>query len=214
MLRDVFVLSAPSGAGKTSLAKALVESLPGLGVAVSHTTRTPRPGEQDGVHYHFVTHALFEDLIAQGAFLEYAHVFDHIYGTSREALAAVRRQGRGVLLDIDWQGARRIKTEMPSAVTVFILPPSIDALKARLKGRAQDHDEVVERRMREAASEISHYPEFDHLVVNDDFERALADIKAVIRDGAPLRVVPPELPALLLAGAAAAAGKAGEKPLT
>ncbi len=210
MPRDLFVLSAPSGAGKTSLAKALRESLPDLGVAVSHTTRPPRPGERDGVHYHFVTHTQFEDLIAQGVFLEYAHVFGHTYGTSREALAAVRRQGRGVLLDIDWQGARRIKAEMPSAVTVFILPPSIEVLKARLKGRAQDHDEVVERRMREATSEISHYHEFDHVVVNDDFEQALADLKAIIRDGAPLRAVPPDLPALLLAGA----GKGGEKPLT
>jgi guanylate kinase len=210
MPRDLFVLSAPSGAGKTSLAKALRESLPDLGVAVSHTTRPPRPGERDGVHYHFVTHTQFEDLIAQGVFLEYAHVFGHTYGTSREALAAVRRQGRGVLLDIDWQGARRIKAEMPSAVTVFILPPSLEVLKARLKGRAQDHDEVVERRMREATSEISHYHEFDHVVVNDDFEQALADLKAIIRDGAPLRAVPPDLPALLLAGA----GKGGEKPLT
>lgn len=207
---DVFVLSAPSGAGKTSLAKALVDALPDLGVAVSHTTRAPRPGEQDGVHYHFVTHARFEELVNQGAFLEHAQVFGHAYGTSREALAALRREGRRTLLDIDWQGARRIKREIPTAVTIFILPPSLAVLQERLTRRAQDSDEVVRRRMRQAADEIGHYREFDHLVINDDFEQALADLKAIVSDGRARRSVPAELPAQLSDGA----GKEGEEPLT
>ncbi|MHB1951154.1 MAG: guanylate kinase [Acidiferrobacteraceae bacterium] len=207
---DVFVLSAPSGAGKTSLAKALVASLPDLGVAVSHTTRPPRPGEQDGVHYHFVSPEQFENLVRQDQFLEYARVFGHAYGTSRQALAVLRDQGRRMLLDIDWQGARRIKHEIPSAVTVFILPPSLAALKERLKARAQDTDEVVRRRMRQAADEISHYREFDHLVVNDDFTQALADLTAIVTGGRPLRQVPPDLPLQLAGGA----GKGGAEPLT
>lgn len=183
----VLILSAPSGAGKTSLARALLESVPDIGVCVSHTTRAPRPGEQPGVHYHFVTADEFQELVRRDAFLEHAKVFDHCYGTSREALAVVRGQGKHVLLDIDWQGARRVKQEVPDAVSVFILPPSLDSLRQRLRGRGQDAPEVIERRMRDATAEISHCREFDHRVVNDDFEAALADLKAILRQGAPLR---------------------------
>lgn len=183
----VLILSAPSGAGKTSLAKALLESDPDIGVCVSHTTRAPRPGERPGVHYHFVAPSEFEEMVRRDAFLEHARVFDHYYGTSREALAAIRRQGKHVLLDIDWQGARRVKQEVPGAVSVFILPPSLDSLRERLRGRGQDAPDVIDRRMRDATAEISHCREFDHRIVNDDFDAALADLKAILHQGAPLR---------------------------
>ncbi len=177
----LFIFSAPSGAGKTSLANALVESLPDLVFSVSHTTRPPRPGEQHGVHYYFVTQKDFEEMIAAGRFLEYARVFDHLYGTSRAVVENLLKQGKDVILDIDWQGARSIKQQMPQAVGIFILPPSRAALKERLTLRGQDPPEVIERRMREASAEMRHYDEFDYVVVNDEFEAALQDLKAIIR---------------------------------
>lgn len=185
----LFVLSAPSGAGKSSLAKALVECTPGLAVSVSHTTRAPRPGERDGVHYHFIDRGRFEAMVKTGEFLEHAQVFDNFYGTSRRAVEDLLAQGRHVLLDIDWQGARRIKALMPNTRTIFILPPSIAALEQRLRTRGQDSEATIARRMRDAVAELSHYPEFDHLVVNDDFARALADLCAIV-SGRPEAVRP------------------------
>jgi guanylate kinase len=180
MTGKLFILSAPSGAGKTSLANALVESSADIEFSVSHTTRAPRPGERHGVHYYFVSREEFDALVKLGRFLEHATVFGNSYGTSRAAVDTVRARGKSVLLDIDWQGARSIKTRMPEAVTVFILPPSREALRERLMKRGQDSLEVIDRRMREATAEMSHYSEFDHVVVNDDFEAALADLRAIV----------------------------------
>ena len=179
----VLVLSAPSGAGKSSLARALVDADPRVVFCISHTTRAPRPGEVDGVHYHFVGRREFEAMADAGEFLEHARVFDRYYGTSRVALRAGLAQGRDVVLDIDWQGARQVHEAFPEAVSVFILPPSIEALRSRLVGRGQDSAETVERRMRDARADIEHYGEFDHVLVNDDFDRALADLRAILRGG-------------------------------
>lgn len=177
----LFILSAPSGAGKTSLARALVKALPDLAFSISHTTRPPRPGEKDGVDYYFVDEAEFQAMMETDMFLEHARVFDHRYGTSRAAVERLLTAGKGVVLDIDWQGARAIKQKMPQAQTIFILPPSREALIERLAGRGQDSREVVERRMRAAVSEMKHYREFDYLVVNDDFVAALEDLKAIVQ---------------------------------
>ena len=179
----VLVLSAPSGAGKSSLARALADADPRVALCVSHTTRTPRPGEVDGVHYYFVGRREFEAMVDAGEFLEHARVFDESYGTSRGALRAGLAQGRDVVLDIDWQGARLVREAFPEAVSVFILPPSIDALRSRLVGRSQDSADIIERRMRDACADIGHYGEFDHVVINDDFGRTLADLRAILRDG-------------------------------
>jgi guanylate kinase len=176
----LFILSAASGTGKTSLANALIESVPNIEFSVSHTTRAPRPGEKYGVHYYFVGREEFEMMVAAGQFLEHAQVFDNYYGTSRPQVEQRLKQGKSVILDIDWQGARSIKTRMPEAVSIFILPPSRAALEERLIKRGQDSPEVIARRMRDAVSEMRHYKEFDHVVVNDDFEAALADLKAII----------------------------------
>ncbi len=195
---NLFILSAPSGAGKSSLAKALMEAEPRLAVSVSHTTRAPRPGEQHGLHYYFVDKPTFEAMIAAGEFVEHARVFDNLYGTSRRALEDLLAQGKDVILDIDWQGARRIKGLMPQARTVFILPPSQAALEERLRKRGQDSDAVIARRMQEAVSEMSHYGEFDYVIVNDDFAAALADLRALVA-GRPAEVRPVRLdPAALL----------------
>jgi guanylate kinase len=197
MKGKLFIFSAASGTGKTSLAKALVESMPDLAFSVSHTTRAPRPGEQHGVHYYFVTPQQFDEMVAADRFLEHAKVFGNSYGSSRAVTENLLRQGKSVIFDIDWQGARAIKEKMPEAVSIFILPPSRAALQERLTARGQDSPEVVESRMRAAVSEMSHYKEFDHLVVNDDFNAALADLKAIIRgDGSP-RPVQADLDALL-----------------
>jgi guanylate kinase len=177
----LFILSAASGTGKTSLAKALVERVPGLATSISHTTRAPRPGEQHGVHYYFVSPTEFESMVAAGDFLEHAQVFGNRYGTSRAAVQTLVEQGQRVLLDIDWQGAHAIKCAWPSAVSVFLLPPSRATLQQRLQDRRQDSPEVIARRMRAAVDEMRHYHEFDHVVVNDDFERALDDLQAIIR---------------------------------
>lgn len=179
----IFILSAPSGAGKTSLTRALMDSTPEIAISVSHTTRAPRPGERDGTHYHFVTPSVFEDMVAQHAFVEHAEVFGNRYGTARSTLEGLRAQGRKVLLDIDWQGARRIKALLPAAVSVYILPPSLQVLRARLENRGQDAPEVIARRMQAALAEISHAHEFDHIVLNDEFEAALRDLRALIASG-------------------------------
>ena len=189
----MLVLSAPSGAGKSSLARALADADPRVALSVSHTTRPPRPGEVDGVHYHFVGRREFEALADAGEFLEHARVFDRYYGTSRGALRAGLAQGRDVVLDIDWQGARQVREAFPAALSVFILPPSIEALRSRLVGRGQDSTRTIERRMRDTRADIGHYREFDHVLVNDDFDRTLADLRAILRGrqaSPPARVEP------------------------
>lgn len=177
----LFIVSAPSGAGKTSLIKALLAADAELSASVSHTTRSPRPGEVDGRDYHFVTVERFRAMAAVGEFLEHACVFDHYYGTSAAAVRAQAMAGRDVILEIDWQGARQIHELVPDAVRIFILPPSVQTLRQRLQARGQDGAAVIERRMRDALSELSHYGEYDYLVVNDDFARALDDLRAIVR---------------------------------
>jgi guanylate kinase len=193
----LFVFSAASGTGKTTLAKALVERMPDVAFSVSHTTRAPRPGEEHGVHYYFVTPQQFDEMVAADRFLEHAKVFDHSYGTSRAAAENLLRQGKNIILDIDWQGARAIKEKMPESVSVFILPPSRAALEERLTARGQDSPEVVARRMRDAVSEMSHYKEFDYVVVNDDFNAALNDLQAIISGEGSPRPVRVDIQALL-----------------
>lgn len=181
MSGTLYVVAAASGAGKTSLVKALVEADPRIAVSVSHTTRAPRTGEQDGVHYHFVKVDAFKDMIARNAFLEHAQVFDNHYGTARAGIEESLAADRDVILEIDWQGARQVRAAFPACVGIFVLPPSRAALEQRLRGRGQDPDEVIARRMRDAVAEMSHYAEFDYLVVNDDFTVALDDLKAIFR---------------------------------
>jgi guanylate kinase len=177
------VVSAPSGGGKTSLVNALLKRDEQVALSISHTTRTPRPGEHDGIHYHFVNEASFADLAERGAFLEHARVFGHRYGTGRDAVERQLAAGYDVLLDIDWQGARQVRSAFPAARTIFILPPSMAELRRRLVNRRQDSDEVIDCRMRAARAEISHAGEFDYLVINDVFEAALADLHSIVRRG-------------------------------
>lgn len=176
----LFIFSAPSGAGKTSLVKALLENTSHIGVSVSHTTRAPRPGEENGKDYNFVSQETFKELIEQNAFLEHAQVFDNFYGTSQQWVEQELQAGRDVILEIDWQGAEQVRRLMPQAVTVFILPPSIEELENRLSNRGQDSAEIIARRMQDAQSEMSHYGEFDYLIVNDDFDNALQELRAVV----------------------------------
>ncbi|HSC85125.1 MAG TPA: guanylate kinase [Pseudomonas sp.] len=177
----LYIVSAPSGAGKTSLVKALLDSEPHIRVSVSHTTRAMRPGEQDGVNYHFVDHAQFAAMIERGEFLEHAQVFDNFYGTSQVWLEKTLAEGYDLILEIDWQGAQQVRKLMPQAKSIFILPPTQEALRHRLTNRGQDSSEIIERRMQDAVSEMSHYVEYDYLVINDDFSHALSDLKAIFR---------------------------------
>lgn len=179
-LGTLYVISAPSGAGKTSLVKALLEKTEDIGVSVSHTTRAKREGEQDGVDYHFIEKAAFEKMVEDSAFLEHAQVFDNYYGTAVANIEAKLKQGEDVILEIDWQGAAQVRKLLPYSVNIFILPPSQAALEERLRGRAQDSDEIIARRMRDAKNETSHYSEYDYLVVNDDFDDALVELKSII----------------------------------
>lgn len=181
MSGTLFIVSAASGTGKTSLVKALVETMAGVGVSVSHTTRDIRPGEVDGVNYHFTTREKFVAMAGEGLFLEHAEVFGNLYGTSRDWVESELKQDRDVILEIDWQGAAQIRRLLPEAISIFILPPSLEALARRLNNRGQDSREVIESRLKEAQGDIAHYAEFDYLVVNDDFNAALADFKAIIR---------------------------------
>ena len=180
-LGTLYIVSAPSGAGKTSLVKALLGRLPGVVVSVSHTTRDPRPGEQDGADYHFIDKGEFERLVGQGEFLEHARVFDNYYGTHRATVLECLAADEDVILEIDWQGARQVFEAFPQAVRVFILPPSREALRDRLTSRGQDSDEVIARRMADAVSEMQHYDEYDYLIFNDDFDLALIELEAVFR---------------------------------
>jgi guanylate kinase len=176
---SLFIISAPSGAGKTSLVGKLVESQPEIQVSVSHTTRPMRPGEENGVHYHFVSKDVFESEIKASRFLEYAEVFGNYYGTSQTVVEQKLDEGIDVILEIDWQGAEQVRNLVPEAISIFIVPPSIDELRNRLNGRGQDAEDVIARRLSEAKAEMSHYLEFDYLVVNDDFEVALSQLKAI-----------------------------------
>ncbi len=179
----LYIVSAPSGAGKSSLIQALLKTQPlyDTQVSVSHTTRGMRPGEVQGEHYHFVSHDEFRAMIEQDDFLEYAEVFGNHYGTSRAAIEQVLATGVDVFLDIDWQGAQQIRSRMPDARSIFILPPSKEELDRRLRGRGQDSEAVIARRMKQAVAEMRHYAEYNYLIVNDDFDLALADLKTIIR---------------------------------
>jgi guanylate kinase len=179
----LFVIAAPSGAGKTSLVKALLQHLPGLAVSTSHTTRPARPNEIEGREYYFVDNAQFNRLVAAGAFLEHARVFDNQYGTGRRQLEEKLATGRDVILEIDWQGARQVRAALPDCRSIFILPPSREALRTRLTGRQTDSAAVIERRLADAVSDMSHYREFDYVVVNDQFERAVDQLAQIIRGG-------------------------------
>lgn len=180
-LGTLYIISAPSGAGKTSLVKALLERQSGVVVSVSHTTRAPRPGEQDGVDYHFINKIEFERLVERGEFLEHAQVFDNCYGTRRATVLERLEADEDVILEIDWQGARQVAEAFPQAVRIFILPPSREALQERLMTRGQDSEEVVDRRMADAINEMSRYDEYDYLVFNDDFDVALLEMDALFR---------------------------------
>jgi guanylate kinase len=176
----LYIISAPSGAGKTSLVKQLRAETSDLAVSVSHTTRAMRPGETDAVDYFFVAVEQFKTMIAEQAFLEHAQVFDNFYGTAQQTVETNLAQGLDVILEIDWQGAAQVKRMLPDCVSIFILPPSIEILRQRLQNRGQDNEEIIARRMRDAVTEMSHYPEFDYLVVNDDFNLALNQLKSII----------------------------------
>ena len=177
----LFVLAAPSGGGKTSLVRALLEREGGIRLSVSYTTREPRPGEKDGVDYHFVDEPTFMKLKAAGEFLEHAHVHGNWYATSAVWLRDEVQQGHDMLLEIDWQGARQVRTLMPEAVHIFILPPSLASLKERLEKRGQDAPEVIGRRLEAAREEMRHCGEFDYVIMNQDFARAVDDLSVIVR---------------------------------
>ena len=178
---QLYVISAPSGAGKTSLVKALLESTLNLEVSVSHTTRDIRPGETDGINYHFVDESEFESIRDANGFFEWAQVFGNFYGTSSQAVQDKLADGIDVILEIDWQGARQVKALVNSAISIFVLPPSTAALHRRLTDRGQDNDEIIEGRMQAARDEIAHYSEADFIVLNDEFETALHDLQSIVR---------------------------------
>ncbi|AUG98724.1 guanylate kinase [Pectobacteriaceae bacterium CE70] len=179
----LYIVSAPSGAGKSSLIQALLKTQPlyDTQVSISHTTRAKRPGENNGEHYFFVSTDEFKRMIENNDFLEYAEVFGNYYGTSRVTIEQILSTGVDIFLDIDWQGAQQIRTKMPMARSIFILPPSKEELERRLRGRGQDSEDVIARRMAQAVAEMNHYAEYDYLIVNDDFNLALMDLKTIIR---------------------------------
>jgi len=177
----LYIISAPSGAGKTSLVKDLVADAEHIMVSVSHTTREKRPGETDGVDYHFVDKDEFIAMVDSSAFLEHARVFDNYYGTSQQHVEQQLLQGLDVILEIDWQGARQVRKQFVDSQSIFILPPSLPALKQRLQNRGQDNEDVIARRMNDAVNEMSHYAEFDFLVVNDDFDLALNSLGSIFK---------------------------------
>lgn len=177
----LYIVSAPSGAGKTSLVKALLKADPAIRLSVSYTTRAPRPGETDGRDYHFVDRERFGMMLAEGEFLEHAEVYGNFYGTSKGSIGRDLNAGHDVLLEIDWQGAAQVRTHFPRSASIFILPPSFSALRTRLAGRGQDSDEVIERRLAAAAHDVAHAEAFDYIIVNDDFDHALLDLAAIAR---------------------------------
>ena len=177
----LFIVSAPSGAGKTSLVKALLKTDPAIRLSVSYTTRAPRPGETEGRDYHFVSRERFEIMLADGEFLEHAEVYGNFYGTSKGSIGRDLNAGHDILLEIDWQGADQVRRHFPQSASVFILPPSFNALRTRLAGRGQDSDEIIERRLAAAAHDVAHAEAFDYIIVNDDFDHALLDLVAITR---------------------------------
>jgi len=179
-MANLFIIAAPSGCGKTSLVEALIKKTKNLCVSVSHTTRPPRPDEVNGINYYFVSINEFEEMIKNNAFVEHATVFDNHYGSSTKLISEKLDEGVDVILEIDWQGARQVKENMPNAISIFILPPSNEALLGRLKQRAQDNDETIKKRMSDAQNQMQHFNEFDYLVINDDFHSALIDLSLII----------------------------------
>jgi len=179
-MANLFIIAAPSGCGKTSLVEALIKKTKNLCVSVSHTTRPPRPDEVNGINYYFVSINEFEEMIKNNAFVEHATVFDNHYGSSTKLIKEKLDEGIDVILEIDWQGARQVKENMPNAISIFILPPSNEALLGRLKQRAQDNDETINKRMSDAQNQMQHFNEFDYLVINDDFNSALNDLNLII----------------------------------
>jgi len=193
----LYVVSAPSGAGKTSLVKALMEREPHIRFSISYTTRTPRPNEIPGRDYHFVTMERFTEMAARGEFLEHARVFDNCYGTGVRAVEEALVNGEQLLLEIDWQGARQVRARLPEARSIFILPPSRRALEERLKARSTDTEAVIKRRLEDAAQDLAHWAEFDCVVINDRFEQALGDLQAIVEDrGGALIAQRPEVASL------------------
>ena len=179
-MANLFIIAAPSGCGKTSLVEALIKKTKNLCVSVSHTTRPPRPDEVNGINYYFISINEFEEMIKNNAFVEHATVFDNHYGSSSQLIKEKLDEGVDVILEIDWQGARQVKENMPNAISIFILPPSNEALLGRLKQRAQDNDETINKRMSDAQNQMQHFNEFDYLVINDDFNSALNDLNLII----------------------------------
>lgn len=179
----LFIVAAPSGGGKTSLVRYLVTHMDQIAVSISHTTRTRRPGETDGVDYFFISSDVFQAMVEQQAFVEHAQVFEHAYGTSYAQITERLQQGIDIILDIDWQGAQQIKRHFPDAVSIFIIPPSLSVLQARLVQRQQDDEQVIALRMRCAQDEMRHYAEFDYLIINDDFSKAAADLVMIVKTG-------------------------------
>jgi guanylate kinase len=180
MSGNLFVVSAPSGAGKTSLVHALLNINPQIDLSVSYTTRAPRPGEQDGKAYHFVSRETFLAMAQRGEFLESAEVYGNFYGTSQTWISQENAQGRDVLLEIDWQGAAQVRRLFPKCISIFILPPSMEALEQRLKGRGKDNDEVIARRMAAVREDVAHVAEFDYVIINDNLNEALRELNAVV----------------------------------
>jgi guanylate kinase len=190
----LFVVAAPSGAGKTSLVKALMAREPAIQFSVSYTTRKPRPNEIAGRDYHFVSQERFQEMVANDEFLEYAQVFDNLYGTGVRAVREALLNGEQLLLEIDWQGARQVRKRLPEARSIFILPPSRGALEHRLKARSTDSDSVIQRRLRDAAEDIGHWNEFDFVVINDNFDQAIEDLQAIVAErGEQLTSTRPEV---------------------
>jgi len=181
MKGTLFIISAPSGAGKTSLVKAILEKDPQLQVSISYTTRSPRPQEINGVHYHFVTVSTFQEMLEKEDFLEHANVFDNYYGTSHVGLEQQLEQGKDIILEIDWQGAQQVRQKIADAVSIFVLPPSKETLEQRLRNRAQDSEEIIARRLKDAVSDMSHYNEFDYVVINDDFDIVFNELQYIIK---------------------------------
>lgn len=177
----LYVIAAPSGAGKTTLVKALTDTLTHITVSISHTTRLKRPDEIDGVNYHFVDKAAFEAMLKHGDFLEHASVFDHLYGTSKSWVETTLAKGDDVILEIDWQGHQQIRSLFPDAISIFILPPSIDDLRQRLVTRNQDHPDIIEKRLADVRETVSHIGEFDYVVLNDQFEIAVSELAAIVK---------------------------------
>jgi guanylate kinase len=179
-MSNLFIVAAPSGCGKTSLVESLINNTKNLRVSISHTTRKPRADEVNGINYHFVAVAEFQKMVSDDAFIEHAEVFENLYGTSKKLINDNLHNNIDVILEIDWQGARQVKQNLPSAISIFILPPSKEVLELRLKNRAQDDALIIKKRMLDAENQMSHFNEFDYLVINDDFSAALADLKSII----------------------------------